>query len=1166
MEMNMKKYLLLMLVVLTGVFSSCKYDDDELWGSVDELANRVSAVEALTKQMNGDMAAIQAIITALENEVSVTDVEMSTEGYVLHFSNGEKATILNGKDGKDAPFIGIEKENGVYFWTLTVDGITDWLKDEQGTPLSVTHGNGNTGANGRTPTLGVDEEGYWIASYDGKNYNRIKGADGKDIYALGATYENMFKNVEVGTETITIEMKDGKQYKLPLVKCIEFFMDAAHEVAADIKNLEWSGTSEFVLYYQLEMDSPSFEWLAEEGLEVLVDLENSKVTLKLLSDAVSDSRGILLFFNEIRTVTSVFKFKVAPWNSEVKEVTPDAQGVYQIVTPAHLAWIAQQVNEGNAFTGKTIRLVNNIDLAGLPWMPIGTDSNHPFSGTFDGNNKQIKGLSVTDLTLQSKAFSRNESTQQVKGAGLFGVVKGATLSNVTIKDAMVNPTEATTGAGVLVGCALDEVTIEGVTIDKETPAAETPTVNVQGSQNVGSVAGYISASNVKIANCEVKSTSLAATQDETGNKEESVGGVIGMLEVTQTEGSATAVPSVEISGCKVDGIDLSSSSSNTEAGGSESANSTSMGGVVGSLKVDEALQNSGTSIAEIIQVKDNNVANAQVNNAPAETEKETTSQGAVVGNLSELVEQNQDLSASIMKDNQVDETVKIENQLTVNNLQAMINATITEGAVQTFDVKGDSEGAMTLTIPSNNIQSAQVTLNFATLTTAANKKLTVEQGTGNVAGEAKYLLTINMPYEGSGHYLDIKAPQSTVTLKTGAYAKVTSLTAENSLYVDGATIEDLHIADGMVHVTANGKITGEITTASAEIVYVVLEDGATVAANLPGVTLGENVVLVNNLTFDLIVKAKKGGSYQLTARTHLDSPLIVENDLVLDMNGQIMGCSNNIKDFLDNRNLKTIIAVKPGATLTINDSKGGAQLNTGQREELLSCIRLLGEGSGKAKVIINGGWIVGTYYGIVVEADCADSEIVVNGGHVHGDFNCAFNGLGIFNPAAATVTIAGGTVQGHGSAIEMRGGALTVSGGQLIAEQTELKTGEQVNPTVGNTILGPAVAISPLADVEVNITGGTFENKGYAALYEKVMGEGEQPAISMNITGGTFLKGVWSEDCTHFIKGGLFKVKPEAQLVEQGKVMVLNNGYYTVQVGVDEGNTGGSNFGDGGDF
>ena len=67
-----KKCLAVMLVVLTGFVSSCQYDDDELWDSVNDLAARVSALESLTKQMNGDISAVQGIVSALEKNVSVS--------------------------------------------------------------------------------------------------------------------------------------------------------------------------------------------------------------------------------------------------------------------------------------------------------------------------------------------------------------------------------------------------------------------------------------------------------------------------------------------------------------------------------------------------------------------------------------------------------------------------------------------------------------------------------------------------------------------------------------------------------------------------------------------------------------------------------------------------------------------------------------------------------------------------------------------------------------------------------------------------------------------------------------------------------------------------------------------------------------------------------------
>ena len=268
----MKKYLLMMLVVLTGIVSSCKFDDEELWDSVDDLANRVSAMETLTKQMNSDIAAMQAIVTAVENQVAVSDVEKLTDGYILHFTNGTTATIKNGtdgmdgadgtdgedgkdgvngadgKDGKDAPVMGIAKENGVYYWTLTIDGETDWLTDGAGYKIPVTGADGadgedgtsgSSGSSAKTPTLSVDKDGYWMFSYGG-TAEYMKDASGKKISALGVDGVNgvaQFHSVTATEESVTIVKNDAAKttFVLPRIKSLVFKYSDGSE--ADIKNL-----------------------------------------------------------------------------------------------------------------------------------------------------------------------------------------------------------------------------------------------------------------------------------------------------------------------------------------------------------------------------------------------------------------------------------------------------------------------------------------------------------------------------------------------------------------------------------------------------------------------------------------------------------------------------------------------------------------------------------------------------------------------------------------------------------------------------------------------------------------------------------------------------------------------------------------------------------------
>ena len=70
----MKK--LLSLITLIGVitFSSCKYDDDDLWSSVHGLEDRVAKLEELCKQMNTNIVSLQAIVNVLQESDYITGV------------------------------------------------------------------------------------------------------------------------------------------------------------------------------------------------------------------------------------------------------------------------------------------------------------------------------------------------------------------------------------------------------------------------------------------------------------------------------------------------------------------------------------------------------------------------------------------------------------------------------------------------------------------------------------------------------------------------------------------------------------------------------------------------------------------------------------------------------------------------------------------------------------------------------------------------------------------------------------------------------------------------------------------------------------------------------------------------------------------------------------
>ena len=602
--MNLKKIFMLMLVALTAITSSCKYDDDELWDTVNSLADRISALETLTKQMNSDIAAMQSVISALENKVYVSQVEKLTDGYIIHFTDGTSATIKNGVDGlngKDAPVIDVKQENGVYYWTITVDGETTWLTDEKGNklPVSGTAGtNGTNGKNGVTPLLKVDNDGYWMVSYNnGSSYTYVLDSNGDKVYAVGPQGpagadgtngtngtngsqgkpgDSMFKSVEVEGDKVIITLNDGKDTKieLPIASGVTYsIVDSEEEV--DINSIKMTSNGSVTLKYEVsKMSDVTVEVLVANGVTVDVDRTKQTITIKRESNSeysIDNSKVVLLYYNNDQTLTSVLKFTGVWDGHSVTAVKPEGD-TYTISTPEQLAWIAKQVNEeNNSFTGKTIVLTNNIDLNNEEWTPIGNKSNSTsFAGTIDGGGYVISNLKVTSGTY----------------AGLIGRVamyNSFEIKNLTISGATLsadNNKDGEYSAGAFVGWY-------DIHSDVNITLTQCHVINAKftSTKYVGGLVGYKNPDYaITITNCSVKDCEFISeyTEDNSTYKGH-CGGVIGYL------GNGT-ISGTEVSGCTFTvkgnrgGLLIGSAEEKAVIGtGNKVSNNTGLTSAVGSL-------------------------------------------------------------------------------------------------------------------------------------------------------------------------------------------------------------------------------------------------------------------------------------------------------------------------------------------------------------------------------------------------------------------------------------------------------------------------------------------------------------------------------------------------------------------------------------------------------
>ena len=130
------------------------------------------------------------------------------------------------------------------------------------------------------------------------------------------------------------------------------------------------------------------------------------------------------------------------------------ESVFHITTAEQLAGIATLVNAGTVtFEGKTIYLDNNIDLAGIEWISIGTVRGgdcpeYSFCGVFDGQGHVISNLYSHESDIKGADESHNLLRNALFGSVYNGEVKNLGVANAEI---WIDPKDDSAGGkGILV--------------------------------------------------------------------------------------------------------------------------------------------------------------------------------------------------------------------------------------------------------------------------------------------------------------------------------------------------------------------------------------------------------------------------------------------------------------------------------------------------------------------------------------------------------------------------------------------------------------------------------------------------------------------------------------------------------------------------------------------
>ena len=208
-------------------------------------------------------------------------------------------------------------------------------------------------------------------------------------------------------------------------------------------------------------------------------------------------------------------------------------------------------------------LAGDIDLSDYGnWKPIGT-RNRPFTGNFDGNGYNIGGVSSSGYEF----------------AGLFGYVKGASISNLGVVVGNISSSSSYVGG------------LAGGAYNSQISNSYATGGSVSGDSDVGGLVGW--------GNSAVITSSYAAVSSVSGRN--GVGGLVGYGRYSTIKSSYAAVDSVSGTGDFVGGLvgsAYNSEISNSYAAVNSISGDNSVGGLVGyrsSSTITESYWDSSTS-------------------------------------------------------------------------------------------------------------------------------------------------------------------------------------------------------------------------------------------------------------------------------------------------------------------------------------------------------------------------------------------------------------------------------------------------------------------------------------------------------------------------------------------------------------------------------------------
>ena len=508
---------------------SDNFDDSALWKDIDGMYKSLNELKALVTTMQQQLDALAAVVSG----GAVTSITQDADGhYVLSYKDADNVEhtidIATMDDANTQPIIGMKADGEIYYWTVTTGGKTSWLLDTDGAKIPVT---------GRTPEIGVDDQGYWTLF--GK---RITDASGNPVKAEGKSASVITKVEMKDDGTVVFTLGDGVQVTAQVQNGFNVLLSVEpRTVVTDV-------AQPLVITYTLVGETETSVLTVEkaEGLAAKLD-EQAKTITVTFPDGFEEGRLVVMFYDGADNVI------IKPLIFTTMEGTPTG-----IRNADDLKAFASAVNAGKSLAKYTIDgevcLMNDIDMAGTDWSdyviggvvtPSTADANkavtyamgeNVFDKVFNGKNFALKNVDWTfDLADGNVAH------------GLFSALGAeGEIKNLTIEGVIRLTGAAPQGAAIGAFAGYAEGKITSCTNKAAIAFAGSDAANI--SVCLGGIAGYLQ--NATLTQCVNDGALTCGTIANTGNGSNSgfhQGGIVGYMKTSSltecTNNGALSAPS-----------------------------------------------------------------------------------------------------------------------------------------------------------------------------------------------------------------------------------------------------------------------------------------------------------------------------------------------------------------------------------------------------------------------------------------------------------------------------------------------------------------------------------------------------------------------------------------------------------------------------------------------